>query len=269
MGSGPGKAKNPASNNPAKPYTQNTGNTQKTLKKEKPKEVIIAGGDSINQKEKKVDRAVKENYIICKFKDNKNDSKKEIRLIHGYEENIKFIEENCEFLIGNNKIEFQTKYKYEANNQFDFKINCKSPLENINYLFTNCRNLIEINLSHFNSSKVTKAISVFYQCISLNKIDLSNFNCNNLIDMSGMFGNCINLKEIILPKNTEKVNKMSGLFYNCNNLSNLDFSNFKTNNVTDMSDMFFQCSKLNELNLSNFNTEKVINMKNMFVDCCY
>ena len=49
-----------------------------------------------------------------------------------------------------------------------------------------------------------------------------------------MFENCINLKEIILPKNTEKVNKMSGLFYNCNNLSNLDFSNFKTNNVTDM-----------------------------------
>ena len=62
--------------------------------------------------------------------------------------------------------------------------------------------------------------------------------------MSGMFGNCINLKEIILPKNTEKVNKMSGLFCNCNNLSNLDFSNFKTNNVTDMSDMFFQFSKI-------------------------
>ena len=116
MGGGSGKVNNPASNNPAKPYTQNTGNTQKTVTKEKPKEVIIAGGDSINQKEKKVDRAVKENYIICKFKDTKNDSKKEIRLIHGYEENIKFIEENCEFLIRNNKIEFQTKYKYEANN---------------------------------------------------------------------------------------------------------------------------------------------------------
>ncbi len=120
MGSGPGKVKNPASNNSAKPYTQNTGNTQKTPKKEKPEEVIIVGGDSINQKKKKVDRAVKENYIIYTYKDTKNDSKKEIILIHGYEENIKYIEDNCEFLIGNNKIEFQTKYKYEANNQFDF-----------------------------------------------------------------------------------------------------------------------------------------------------
>ncbi len=53
MGSGVGKGKKTASNNPSKPYTQNTGKkTQKTPKKEKPEEVIIVGGDSINQKKK-------------------------------------------------------------------------------------------------------------------------------------------------------------------------------------------------------------------------
>ena len=32
MGSRPGKGKKPSSNNPSKPYTQNTGKTQKTPK---------------------------------------------------------------------------------------------------------------------------------------------------------------------------------------------------------------------------------------------
>ena len=55
--------------------------------------ILIQGTGSIIGGEVHRTKKAKENYIICKFKDNKNDSKKEIRLIHEYKENKKFIKE--------------------------------------------------------------------------------------------------------------------------------------------------------------------------------
>ena len=53
----------------------------------------------------------------------------------------------------------------------------------------------------------------------------------------------------------------------CNSLTNLDLSNFNTQNVTNMSDMFYGCNSLTNLNLSNFNTQNVTNMSLMFSFC--
>ena len=41
-------------------------------------------------------------------------------------------------------------------------------------------------------------------------------------------------------------------------LTNINLSNFNTNNVKDMSFMFYECSSLTNINLSNFNTINVI-----------
>ncbi len=60
---------------------------------------------------------------------------------------------------------------------------------------------------------------------------------------------------------------MARMFFGCSSLTELDLSNFNTENVTNMQDMFFGCSKLTELDLSNFNTENVTNMISMFRDC--
>ena len=57
------------------------------------------------------------------------------------------------------------------------------------------------------------------------------------------------------------------MFYQCSNLTNLDLSNFNTQNVTNMSWMFDCCESLTNLNLSNFNTQNVTDMSAMF-DCC-
>ena len=47
------------------------------------------------------------------------------------------------------------------------------------------------------------------------------------------------------------------MFRECSSLTNIDLTNFNTNNVTDMNDMFYGCSSLKELNLNNFNTIKI------------
>ena len=41
------------------------------------------------------------------------------------------------------------------------------------------------------------------------------------------------------------------MFSGCNSLTNIDLSNFNTQNVTNMSYMFYKCSSLTNINLSN------------------
>ena len=57
------------------------------------------------------------------------------------------------------------------------------------------------------------------------------------------------------------------MFSGCWSLTNINLSNFNTNNVTNMSDMFRECSSLTNINLSNFNTNNVTNMWGMFYEC--
>ena len=60
---------------------------------------------------------------------------------------------------------------------------------------------------------------------------------------------------------------MFGMFEGCSSLTNIDLSNFNTQNVTDVSFMFSRCSSLKNINLSYFNTQNVTNMSNMFNEC--
>ena len=110
---------------------------------------------------------------------------------------------------------------------------------------------------------------MFYNCKNLSSLDLSNFNTEKVTDMNKMFYNCNKLSSLDLSNfNTEKVTNMSGMFYNCNKLSSLDLSNFNTEKVTNMSGMFFGCSALTTIYASdNFKTDKVTVGSNMFGGC--
>ena len=47
---------------------------------------------------------------------------------------------------------------------------------------------------------------------------------------------------------------MNGMFKGCNSLTNIDLSNFNTQNVMNMSYMFCECNSLTNIDLSNFKT---------------
>ena len=57
------------------------------------------------------------------------------------------------------------------------------------------------------------------------------------------------------------------MFFCCESLTNLNLSNFNTQNVTNMKYMFYYCFLLTNLNLSNFNTQNVTNIQGMFYYC--
>ena len=64
-----------------------------------------------------------------------------------------------------------------------------------------------------------------------------------------------------------KLSKTCYMFRDCSSLTNINLSNFNTQNVTDMSCMFSHCSSLTNINLSKFNTQNVTNMSRMFYEC--
>ena len=127
------------------------------------------------------------------------------------------------------------------------------------------RNVLEIDLSNFNTSHVTNMRSMFDGMFNLTTLDLSSFDTSNVTNMRAMFYDMRNLTTLNLSNfNTSKVTNMYAMFNDMSNLTTLNLSNFDTSMVTDMSYMFAVTPKLATLNLSSFDTSKVTNMSHMF-----
>ena len=58
-----------------------------------------------------------------------------------------------------------------------------------------------------------------------------------------------------------RLTNMGNMFWECESLTNLNLSNFNTQNVKDIRSMFSYCKSLINLNLSYFNTQNVTDMK--------
>jgi surface protein len=135
-------------------------------------------------------------------------------------------------------------------------------------MFNNCSSLTSLDLSKFDTSKVTDMNSMFYGCSSLTSLDLSKFDTNNVTYMSSMFYGCSSLTSLDLSKfDTNNVTYMSSMFYGCSSLTSLDLIKFDTSNVTGMDSMFSRCTSLTSLDVSKFDTSNVTGMDSMFSRC--
>lgn len=69
-------------------------------------------------------------------------------------------------------------------------------------IFFNCHSLTTLNLYNFNTSKTTDMFGLFFNCSSLTSLDLSSFNLTKTVTLDNAFSGCNNLKTIITPKKT-------------------------------------------------------------------
>ena len=83
----------------------------------------------------------------------------------------------------------------------------KKHLININYIFFECKQLLSIDLSNFNTNNVTNMEYMFYNCSSLTSLNLSNFNTINVTNMGGMFSG-LNKEKCKLISNDEMIKNM-------------------------------------------------------------
>ena len=140
-----------------------------------------------------------------------------------------------------------------------------SKVTNMYAMFNGMSNLTTLNLSNFDTSKVTKMWAMFSGMSNLTSLNLSSFNTSQVTDMSWMFKGVSNLATLDLSNfDTSKVTNMHAMFDGMSNLTTLNLSNFDTSKVTDMQYMFYGMSSLTSLNLSSFNTSQVTDMGWMF-----
>ena len=72
-----------------------------------------------------------------------------------------------------------------------------NPIDNCNFMFSECSNIIGIDFSNFDTSKVTFMDQMFSGCSQLSSLNLFNFNTSSVISMSYMFSGCSLLLSLI------------------------------------------------------------------------
>ena len=127
------------------------------------------------------------------------------------------------------------------------------------------KNILDLNLSNFDTSKVMNMSYMFSHMDKLTTLNLSNFDTSKVTNMEGMFLSVHNLTTLNLSNfDTSQVTNMAGMFRGTFSLTTLNLSNFDTSNVTDMGFMFSDMHNITTIDLSNFDTSKVWDMSFMF-----
>ena len=148
-----------------------------------------------------LDNSDDEIYINGKFEEHHHDLLKELN------------ETNVELFINNKKYKYKKFFRPEIEGIYLIVIKLKTNIKDCTGMFYNCRNLINIDLSSFDSKNVTRMGNMFRFCYNLKNIDLSFFDIKNVTDL-----NC--------------------MFQNCENLININLSSFCSKNIIDMNNMF-------------------------------
>ena len=220
------------------------------------------------------------NEIIIKIKIEENDINKDIYILnnpnHTNEDGIKnkynglkeLTKTNTLMFINNEKVEYKKYKKFHKKGIYEIKITLKNNLVNAFCMFLGCKNIIDIDLSKFETRYINNMCAMFDGCHNLTNINLSSFVTKNVKNMSSMFYGCKNLTNLDLSSfDTQNVTNMGSMFVGCNNLVDIDLSSFDTSNVVDMNGIFYGCSSLTNINLNSFDTKKVTDMGCMFHGC--
>ena len=145
-------------------------------------------------------------------------------------------------------------------------------------LFAVMEKLISIDgLEYLDTSQTTNMSEMFYRSNKLTSLDLTHFDTSKVTDMTFMFGYWTNshngMKFTSLDGienwDTSNVERMGGMFFSCAYLTSLDLSRWDTSKVTDMHWMFSATYSLTDLNISNFDTSNVTDMNGMFNECAF
>ena len=135
----------------------------------------------------------------------------------------------------------------------------KQDLVNYSYYFGNDSNSVELILNN----SIQSCWQMFRNCIDIIEVDLSNFNSSEIININSMFCYCSSLTSVNLNNfDTSKVTDMGFMFYYCNSLTSIDLSSFNTSKLTRMLSMFEGCESLEFINLKNFDDSNILLNKN-------
>ena len=146
---------------------------------------------------------------------------------------------------------------YEENN---ITLEWNTSLTNCEHMFCNLKNITNIDVSKFDTSKVDNMYGMF-AFTSLSSLNLNSFNTSSVTNMYDMFYECSSLTYLFLNNfDTSKVTNFNRMFYNCHSLKILDLSSFQANSSSVKNNMFYNCDSslivcINQINASSILSE--------------
>ena len=136
-------------------------------------------------------------------------------------------------------------------------------------LFKNLSNLTTVNnAKNFDVSNSERMWEFFSGCSSLTSLDVSGWNTEKVTDMSYLFNGCSSLTELEVEEwDTANCKKMDYMFSGCTGLTTIDISKWTMDNVSIIHSMFSGCTNLTTLNVSQWNIGNVTDIGSVFRDC--
>ena len=209
------------------------------------------------------DISCKSNYIIVYYGSDhqynngyKTDGEKKYKDYYGSDKGE--YRGGIEYLIYDNlTISPHESFTITAGSKLEIHFSLFNPIENLTSFFDHDYDdseIISIDLTYFDSSKIISTKNMFHNCKSLISINISDFNTPVLKDMSNMFGGCKSLEFLNLTSfNTSSLEYFSNIFTACDNLKVLDISglNFDNNNTANFTSIFTGLSSLEYINIQN------------------
>ena len=139
---------------------------------------------------------------------------------------------------------------------------------NCSEMFRSCTNLIVVDMSGWDVSRVVTMEDMFFGCSRVTSLDVSNWDVSSVTNMEYMFNGCRGLSSLDLSGwSVGNVERISYMFRYCSGLQFLDVSNWDTSKVTTLSEVFGYCTNLMTLNVSGWDTSNVIYMNGIFRNC--
>ena len=147
-------------------------------------------------------------------------------------------------------------------------------LELVSYMFAASTNLISLDLSGWDVSKITQMGSMFSSqsqntgAMKLQSVNLSGWNPVNAVHVGWMFYGCGNLTHVDLSGwSAENIQTMSHMFADCYKLQSVDFTGWNTKSLTCMDGIFNDCQAMKTVDMSMFDTSKVTVFAQTFEAC--
>ena len=123
-----------------------------------------------------------------------------------------------------------------------------SRMTDANSMFRECSSLQLIDVSNWKTQALVGAGCMFYQCSSLQSLDVSNWNTQALMNGYYMFAECSSLQSLDVSNwNTQALMSVDGMFRECSALQLLDFRKANFNKVNSAGLTFRKCNALVEL----------------------
>lgn len=128
--------------------------------------------------------------------------------------------------------------------------------------------LRSLDVSNWDTSRMSSASYMFSGSLSLQSIDVSKFDTGSLADASYMFLECPSLKCIDVSNwDVRELREAYCMFMNCQVLASIDVSNWETKEIRSMTSMFFSCKSLQLLDFRKANFNKVKDAERIFTNC--